>query len=252
MNGIIQAPAELWPGQMRNAILDPGTARLFHWELCVSSSGQSDLEAACVRDGSATCSSSRPKHRGAVSKRADQKESLRRSWGWVSQRSHGRLGHVCDRKAHRVRGRQSFVEQISSSAGQWLGRLVMRVSMAQSGLAVEKAPMMGPSSELLELLDTMSKVRMARHILALVGKKDFKDEVEEVQQVMAARRSREALASTATPSPRVGPLPCLLGQQSVGLDHKSGPECPIAECADSRKRRKRGNRRQRGGRRRQA
>ncbi|CAJ1378324.1 unnamed protein product [Effrenium voratum] len=115
-----------------------------------------------------------------------------------------------------------------------------QVSMAQSGLAVEKAPMMGPSSELLELLDAMSKVRMARHILALVGKKDFKDAVEEVQQVMAARRSREALASTATFS-RVGPLPCLLGQQRVaGLDHKSGPECPVAECADSSKRRKRG------------
>ncbi|CAJ1343778.1 unnamed protein product, partial [Effrenium voratum] len=111
--------------------------------------------------------------------------------------------------------------------------------MAQSGLADEKAPMMGPSSELLELLDTMSKVRMARHILALVGKKDFKDAVEEVQQVMAARRSREALASTATFS-RVGPL-CLLGQQRVaGLDHKSGPERPVAEWADSSKRRKRG------------
>ena len=78
---------------------------------------------------------------------------------------------------------------------------------------------------------------------------DFKDDVEEVQQVMAARtdgylwprradmwlggdaltsrrkpavgcgaarRSREALASTATPSPRVGPLPCARLSVTVG------------------------------------
>ncbi|CAJ1343779.1 unnamed protein product, partial [Effrenium voratum] len=66
-----------------------------------------------------------------------------------------------------------FGHQRSAKTGIMLGRSsqTAEVSMAQSGLADEKAPMMGPSSELLELLDTMSKVRMARHILALVGKK---------------------------------------------------------------------------------
>ncbi|CAJ1422780.1 unnamed protein product [Effrenium voratum] len=61
--------------------------------------------------------------------------------------------------------------------------------------------------------------------------RDLATDKDEVEVQGLARMSREPLASEATPSTRVGPLPCLLGQQGAAwLDHKSGPECPIAEC----------------------